>query len=90
MNRTRKRRSMGRSAWPERLDRLAARGRLTRALERLPDERQRALILLRHGLGLSWPAIRSEAEKKGLCYCERQLFRIYAQALRALEAVDES
>lgn len=90
MNRTRKRKSMGFSDWPARLDRLAAQGLLIRTLEKLPDERQQALILLRHGLGLSWPALRGEAEKLGLYYCERQLFRIYAQALRALEAADES
>ena len=85
-----KRRSMGGSVWPRRLDELAARGRLLPALDALTDERQRTLILLRHGLGLSWPAARGEAERLGLLYSDRQLFRIYAQALRTLEAADES
>lgn len=74
---------MGRSALPERLTQLArtdAAG-LLELLDRMPDERLRTLLLLRHGFGLSWPAIRAAAERRGLYYCERHLFRLYAQAL---------
>lgn len=86
---TKGRRSLGPSAVPQRLDALARTepAALLELLERLPDERGRALLLLRHGLGLSWPAIRSAAERHGLCYSERHLFRLYALALAQAEAL---
>lgn len=83
---------MGRSALPQRLSQLARTdaAALLELLDRLPDERLRLLLLLRHGFGLSWPAIRSAAERRGLYYCERHLFRLYAQALAQAAALLEA
>ena len=72
------------------LDELTALGLLPALLNLLPDEKQRLLLHLRHRLGLSWPALRKEAEGCGLYYSERQLFRIYAQALAGFEALTEA
>ena len=78
----------------QRLDDLAAQKALGETLNRIPDERLRTLLLYRHELGLSWPAIREDAERNGLYYSERQLYRLYAQALALaaglLEAADEN
>ena len=86
---TKGRRSLGPSAVPQRLDALARTepAALLELLEHLPDERSRTLLLLRHGLGLSWPAIRIAAERHGLYYSGRHLFRLYAQALAQAEAL---
>lgn len=83
---------MSRSALPRRLEVMArsdAAGMLE-LLERLPDERMRTLLLLRHGFGLSWPAIRSAAARRGLYYSERHLYRLYAQALSQAGALLEA
>lgn len=83
---------MSRSALPRRLEAMArsdAAGMLE-LLERLPDERMRTLLLLRHGFGLSWPAIRSAAARRGLYYSERHLYRLYAQALSQAGALLEA
>ncbi len=85
MNQTERRKAMTPSAWPERLDKLASWGLLRMALTPLRDERQRKLVILRHGFGLSWPAVRREAARLGMPYSERQLYRIYTQALQVLE-----
>ncbi|MGX8692162.1 MAG: hypothetical protein ACSW8E_00200 [Clostridia bacterium] len=96
MKSTKGRRSMGRSVLPHRLEQLAKAdtGAFLTLLDELPDERLRLLLLLRHGFGLSWPAICLAAERRGLYYCERHLYRLYAQALVAagtlLEASHEA
>ena len=94
MNAARKTKNVCRGALPRRLDELAARGGLPELLDRLPDERLRTLLLYRHGLALSWPAIRDAAERHGLYYSERHLYRLYAQALALaagyLEAAHEN
>lgn len=87
---------MGRSAMPGRLETMARSDTagMLELLERLPDERLRMLLLLRHGFGLSWPAIRIAAARRGLYYSERHLYRLYAQALSQagtlLEAAHEN
>ena len=60
MKKIKARKSTGRSALPQRLSKLAQTdaGALLELMDRLPDERLRTLLLLRHGFGLSWPAIR--------------------------------
>lgn len=80
---------MGTSAVPRRLDALGRTdpAALLALLDRLPDGCGRTLLLLRHGLGLSWPAIRAAAERRGLFYSERHLFRLYARALAQAEAL---
>ena len=79
-----------RGGLPRRLDALAALGGLPGLLARIEDERLRTLLLLRHGLKLSWPAIRQAAARCGLYYGERQLFRLYAQALAQAETLLEA
>lgn len=74
---------------PRRLDALAAAGGLEALLARLPEERHRALLQLRHGRGLSWPAIRAVGHP-ALYFSERQLYRLYAQALAAAERLLEA
>ena len=92
MKNTRARRSVGRSALPQRLSKLAQTdaGALLELMDRIPDERLRTLLLLRHGFGLSWPAIRSAAARRGLYYSERHLYRLYAQALSQAGALLEA
>lgn len=92
MKSTRGRRSTGRSMLPQRLDRLAKAdaAALLRLLDRVPDERLRMLLLLRHGFGLSWPAIREATERRGLFYSERHVFRLYARALSQVSALLEA
>lgn len=87
MRTKRRRKNLTHGALPARLDALAAEGRLPALLKELPDERERLLLLLRHGLGLSWPAIQEEVEKRQLYYCERHLYRLYAQALGRIAAL---
>jgi hypothetical protein len=72
------------------LDALAALGLLPALLKLLPDEKQRTLLQLRHGLGLSWPVLRKEAARLGLFYSDRQLFRFYAQALGSFAELTET
>lgn len=74
----------------QQLDVLRVKGELIELLDRLPDDRCRTLLLLRHGLGLSWPVIRDAAERRGLFYSERHLYRLYAQALSQAEALLEA
>jgi hypothetical protein len=83
---------MGHSAVPRLLDRLAETdaAALLELLDRLPDERMYTLLLLRHGFAMSWPAIRSAAERRGMYYCERHLFRLYARALAETAALLEA
>lgn len=92
MKNTKAKRSMGHGALPQRLEELARTdaGAFLALLDRLPDERLRLLLLLRHGFGLSWPAIRAAGERRGLYYCERHLFRLYAQALSLAAALAEA
>lgn len=92
MKKTRARKSKGRSALPQRLSKLAQTdaGVLLELMDRIPDERLRTLLLLRHGFGLSWPAIRIAGERRGLYYSERHLFRLYAQALSQMGALLEA
>ena len=92
MKKTKARKSTGRSALPQRLSKLAQTdaGALLELMDRLPDERLRTLLLLRHGFGLSWPAIRTAGERRGLYYSERHLYRLYAQALSQAGALLEA
>lgn len=92
MKNTKARRSMGHGAASQRLERLARTdaGAFLALLDGLADERLRLLLLLRHGFGLSWPAIRRAGERRGLYYCERHLYRLYAQALALAEAQPEA
>ena len=88
MTRVRRTKNGTRRALPMRLDALAAAGKLPALLEALPDERHRKLLFLRHALGLSWPAIRNSGCE--LYYSERQLYRLYAQALAQAGALLEA
>lgn len=92
MKNSRARKSTGRSALPQRLSRLARTdaGVLLELMDQIPDERLRTLLLLRHGFSLSWPAIRVAAERRGLYYSERHLFRLYGQALAQAGALLEA
>ncbi len=92
MKHTKARISTRRGALPQRLSQLAQAdaGELLALLDRMPDERLRTLLLLRHGFGLSWPAIRTAGERRGLYYSERHLYRLYAQALSQAGALLEA
>ncbi len=87
---TKTRKDHRRAELAQKLDILAVFGLLPALLKLLPDERQRTLLLLRHGRGLSWPELRAEAARRGLYYSERQLYRIYEQALGCFEALTET
>ena len=66
----------------QRLDELAEHRLLQELLDRIPDARLRILLFFRHELGLSWPAIWEAAPRHRMYYSERQIYRLYAQALK--------
>lgn len=91
MNQPQGKKCTDRSDLSERLEALrrSDAAALLELLDRLPDERLRALLLLRHGLGLTWPAIKIAVQRRGLYYSERTLYRMYAQALAQAAALLE-
>ena len=73
----------------KRLDALAAEGKLDDLIIRLPDERHKMLIFLRHGKGLKWASVCGVAATNGLFYSQRQMLRLYAAALKQIESLLE-
>lgn len=86
------RKSKGCGETPRRLSAMAKRdgAALLELLDRMEDRRSAYLLLMRHGLNMSWPSICEAAERHGLYYSARHFFRLYARALRQAEALEEA
>lgn len=50
-------------------------------IDRLPDKMHRMILRLRYLRLLKWVPIQMELYKKGVVYCERELYRIHGEAL---------
>lgn len=56
-------------------------------LDKLPDQRHRALLQLRYVDLLRWPDVRARLEQVGVYYSERQIFNLHGKALEAARAL---
>lgn len=58
-------------------------------IEMITDCNQRLVLRLRYVDLLPWPTIQEKLMEYGICYSERQIFRIHGEALQAARAVWE-
>lgn len=55
----------------------------------ITDCNQRVVLRLRYVDLLPWPSIQEQLQEYGICYSERQIFRIHGEALQAARALWE-
>ena len=53
-------------------------------INRVPGEMQRTILRMRYLRLLRWVPIQMELYKKGIVYCEREIFRIHGEALESV------